>query len=426
VLAVLVAVLAAGLAASLLLLGPSRLEPDDDTSDGDGPGRASINPDGSGRGLGVSDAERSAATSALLEDLRRALAAGDVAAARSLARPKPGRRLAAAVARNVTRLGVEALDLRRIAEAPATPDLVRRFGAGSWVAEVQVVWRYAGIDERPVSSTIQLVLSARPGGALLDDTRPALAEQAPLWLLEPLTVRQRGRVRVSAPDPPTAAGLLTLASRAAAAVHRRLPAWEGALVVEAPASAAGFRAASGVAPPAARRIAAVTTTADGVALPGSPERVFVNPRVFEPLGAAGQQIVLSHEATHVAVDAAVSPAPTWLSEGLADWVALADSHVPVRVLASQALDRVRRSGAPPRLPGRAAFAAGNPDVGAAYESAWLAVRLLAETHGERALLRFHRAVDRRVSVDRAFRRTLGTSGEAFTRSWRRELLRLAG
>jgi hypothetical protein len=177
---------------------------------------------------------------------------------------------------------------------------------------------------------------------------------------------------------------------------------------------------------AARSIAAVTTTADGSTLPGSPERVFVNPRVFERLGVAGQEIVLSHEVTHVAVDAAVSSVPAWLSEGFADWVALADSRVPVRVLASQALDDVRQRGAPRRLPGRADFGAADPQLGAAYESAWLAVRLIARTYGEAALLRFQRIADRRGSVDVAFRAALGTTEATFTARWRRELNRLAG
>ena len=371
------------------------------------------------------DAEREAATAGFLRELGVAFERGGARAARALAGPLAARRLAAAVARNVARLDVDGLDLRRVAEAPATADLVSRFGAATWVAEVEVVWRYAGIDRRSVSSTVELVLTRGEDGATLDDIRPAFGEQAPTWLLEPLTVRRRDHVRVAASDPTTASRLLAQAARAVTVVDRRLPAWRGDLVVEAPASVAGFRAASGLTPAAARSIAAVTTTADGATLPGSPERVFVNPEVFEPLGAAGQQIVISHEATHVAVDAAVSRMPAWLSEGFADWVALADSTVAVRVLATQALAGVRARGAPPHLPTRADFAAGNPDIGAAYESAWLAVRLLARTYGEAALLRFRRAADVQGSVDRAFRSTFGTSDQAFTRLWRGELVRLA-
>ncbi len=422
--AALVAALVGGIAVALVVSGLGRPTAGDDATRsgapaapaaGDAPGSAGL------RG----GATWASATSALLHDLRRVLDGSDDAALRTLTGPPAARRLAAAVVRNVTRLGVEGLALRRVAEAPATADLVRRFGAGTWVADVQVSWRYAGVDDRPVTSTAQLVLSPRAGSAVLDDTRPALGEQAPTWLLGPLALQRGERVLVTAPDPATAARLATQAARAVAVVGRRLPGWRGDLVVEVPESAAGFRAATGLGPAASRSIAAVTTTADGSTLPGNPERVFVNPRVFGPLGAAGQQVVLNHEATHVAVDAAVRPLPAWLSEGFADWVALADSSLPARLLASQALEEVREHGAPRRLPGRTAFGAGSHHLGAAYESAWLAVRLLALTHGEAAVLRFRRVADRRQDVDQAFA-AIGTSKEAFTRAWRRELLRLAG
>ena len=309
-------------------------------------------------------------TEALLGDLERALRRGDVRAARALApaTSAAAQRRAGALARTVERLGVTALDLRPLAEAPATPDLQRRHGAGTWVSAVQVVWRYAGTDLRPVVSAAELVIAPERGGAVLAATRPSPDGRAPSWLLEPLAVRRQGRVTVAASQPTTADRLLRLATRAVSVVGRRLPAWRGDLVLEAPGSTRTFRAVSGLSAAGARSIAAVTTTADGSTLPGSPERVYVNPRVFAPLGAAGQQIVLSHEATHVAVgDAAVGAVPVWLSEGFADWVALADSRVPVGVLASQVGGLVREEGPPRRLPGRAEFAARNPDLGAAYE-----------------------------------------------------------
>ena len=55
-------------------------------------------------------------------------------------------------------------------------------------------------------------------------------------------------------------------------------------MVEAPGVGRRVPCRGGVGEAAARTIAAVTTTADGSTLPGSPERVFVNPRVFDPLG----------------------------------------------------------------------------------------------------------------------------------------------
>ena len=365
-----------------------------------------------------------AATATLVADLERALRRRDAAAARALAVPPRARRLVTAVVHNAARLGVTALDLRPLTEAPAPSALERRHGPGAWVSSVQVTWRYAGIDRRSLVSTARLVLVPGPDGAALAATRPALGDQTPGWLLEPVEVRRRQRVLVTAPDATSARRLATQAADAAAAVRRRLPGWEGDLVLEAPSTVPVLRAATGVGAAGARSLAAVTTTADGSITPGSPQRVFVNPRVFPGLAEPAQGIVLRHEATHVATAAAASAAPLWVTEGFADWVALADSRAPVRSLASQVRSLVRTHGAPRRLPGRSDFAADAPGLGAAYEAAWLAVRLIARTHGDAALLRFRRLAASEAELEEAFRVALGTSEAAFTREWRRELVGL--
>lgn len=366
-----------------------------------------------------------AAATALVDRLGAALRSGDAAAARALAGRPAARRLAGALARNAARLDVVGLHLRPVTETSAPTRLERRYGPGTWVDEVEVTWRYAEVDDRPLTSVTRLVLTSGPAGTTFDSTLPSVDRQTPPWLLEPLTARHRGRVLVAASDPASARRLAEEAVQAVRVVDRRLPAWHGDLVLEAPAAVPVFRAGSGLGAAGARSIAAVTTTADGSTLPGSPERVFVNPHVFAPLGSQAQAIVLGHEATHVAVEAASSNAPLWLTEGFADWVALSDSDAPVRVLASQVRALVRRNGPPRHLPGRADFAASAADLGAAYEAAWLAVRLLARTHGAAALLRFQRLATSRSNVDEAFRVAFGTDQEAFTRAWRRELVRLA-
>jgi hypothetical protein len=76
------------------------------------------------------------------------------------------------------------------------------------------------------------------------------------------------------------------------------------------------------------------------------------------------------------------------------------------------------------LPRAEQFEGTDPDVGAWYESAWLAARLLAAEYGEPALHTFYRQADRDGSTDRAFRR-LGTTEQDFTRLWRAELEQLA-
>jgi hypothetical protein len=134
---------------------------------------------------------------------------------------------------------------------------------------------------------------------------------------------------------------------------------------------------------------------------------------------------MSHEATHVAVDAATSTMPTWLLEGFADYVALARSDLPVAVTASQILAKVRQEGPPRTLPGVDDFDPANKLLGTSYEAAWLACRLLAEQYGEKRLVAFYDAVDAGAAPERAFV-DLGTTEEAFTQRWRGYLRELAG
>jgi hypothetical protein len=172
-------------------------------------------------------------------------------------------------------------------------------------------------------------------------------------------------------------------------------------------------------------IAAVTATVDGTRESTVPVHIMVNPGVLEGLGERGAQIVMSHEATHVAVDAATSTMPLWLLEGFADYVALARTELPVSVAAGQILTQVRREGPPRALPGRGDFDPANKLLGTSYEAAWLACRLLAVEYGERRLVSFYDAVDDGASVGSAFV-DLGTTQTEFTARWRGYLRELAG
>jgi hypothetical protein len=192
-----------------------------------------------------------------------------------------------------------------------------------------------------------------------------------------------------------------------------------------PRTRAGFEAASGLPADQAKGIAAVTTATDAGGTPTTPVHVFLNPSVFGPLGPRGRQIVLSHEATHVAVGAETTSLPLWLSEGFADYVALRSSPLPVTVLGAQIRSLVQRDGPPSSLPGREEFTGSNPDVGAWYEGAWLAVRLLGEQYGTDGVLHFYRVAEAE-GVDTAFRRVLGTTEREFTRAWRDDLRALGG
>jgi hypothetical protein len=81
---------------------------------------------------------------------------------------------------------------------------------------------------------------------------------------------------------------------------------------------------------------------------------------------------------------------------------------------------------PRHLPGKAEFDTANTALGASYESAWLACRLIGERYGEAKMIAFYRRAERDSSTDQAFRDVLGTDQKAFTREWQAYLRRLAG
>jgi hypothetical protein len=97
----------------------------------------------------------------------------------------------------------------------------------------------------------------------------------------------------------------------------------------------------------------------------------------------------------------------------------------VSVTASQILAQVRKEGPPRALPGQDDFDARNKVLGATYESAWLACRLLGEKYGERRLIEFYEATEAAGSATDPFRDVLGTDEKTFTRSWTRYLRQLA-
>jgi hypothetical protein len=165
-------------------------------------------------------------------------------------------------------------------------------------------------------------------------------------------------------------------------------------------------------------IAAVTTTVDASRARRSASHVYVNPRVFTRLEPQGAQVVITHEATHVATNAATSVAPIWLVEGFADFVALSSQRLPVSATAARIIALVGRHGAPRHLPQTAEFAAGALHLEARYESAWLACRLLAHHGGTDALLGLYRALHAGRPFGRELRQRFGMGQAAFTRQWR--------
>ncbi len=359
----------------------------------------------------------------VLEELERALASGTRADAVATAAPG-AEDVLGRVHGNAEKLALGDLDLRYVAEGSALDGS----GPGEdsedvWRGTVQLAYRYAGFDRAPSRVETSVVFLATPDGVRIASFGGE--GRTPLWLAAPLSVVRtpRSLVAVAGPGPGRYPGLVR---GAVSQVSRVLPDWRGRLVVEVPATREQFDAAVVAGPGEYDNIAAVTTTSDGSLAPDTPVRVFVNPSVFDRLRARGAQVVMSHEATHVASEATFASMPTWLLEGFADYVALDGAGVPVATAAGQVLARIREEGLPDGLPTSADLDPSAGELGATYEEAWLACRSIGEAYGTRALVRFYRSVDGGASTQQAFRTVLDTSQRAFVERWRADLARLAG
>ncbi len=290
---------------------------------------------------------------------------------------------------------------------------------------MDATWRFRGFDSEPARAEIE--------ARLVDDgDRVALTgfggggRVSPVWLSGPVEVRRTPSTLVVVAGTAAEADEYAVRARTAVPVVRTvLPAWRRGLVVEVPSSAQALEQALGASDGSYDQIAAVTTSADGSTAPDAPVHVFVNPEVFGTLRATGAQVVMSHETTHVATGAWDSRTPLWLLEGFADYVALRDVDLPVSSTAAQIIAAVRSSGAPRQLPDAAAFGARTPRLGATYESAWLACRLIAERAGQADLVAFYQSVDRGQPLAAALRSETGLSVSELTRVWRDELQGLA-
>lgn len=378
---------------------------------------------------GAGDSTRADQADALLDDLAEVLAQGDRGATRALAAPNAvSRAEAATLFDNVRALRIVDLDMRYVDEsdsAPSAEDL-ERLGPQAWVGDVEVTWRLRGFEMRPSTMEVPLTFVRTADNVRLASVDGAQDEAAPLWMLERVSVERSRRVLVFATTPADSRTFFDLSTEAARTVRQVLPRWRGGLVVEVPASERQLDRVLGAEPGNYASIAAVTSTVDGSVDESSPAHILVNPQVFGRLGPDGSQIVMSHEATHVATDAATSSMPLWLLEGFADYVALAHSDLPVQLTASQVLAEVRKSGPPRQLPGPDEFDPTNKLLGSSYEAAWLACRLIADEYGETRLIDMYDAVNDGRSLPAAFSEELDTDVASFTRSWRGYLRDLAG
>ena len=164
---------------------------------------------------------------------------------------------------------------------------------------------------------------------------------------------------------------------------------------------------------------------DGVVLGA---RIVLNPANLARLDAAGRRLVVGHELTHIATRAVTSDQmPTWLVEGMADYVGNLSATQPAADVAAELAAEVRAGKVPSALPSDDAFT-GGARLPQAYEESWLACRLIADRVGQSGLVRFYRVVAKAAGADPAtavaigLRQVLRTDLAAFTAAWRSYLV----
>jgi hypothetical protein len=152
----------------------------------------------------------------------------------------------------------------------------------------------------------------------------------------------------------------------------------------------------------------------------------VNPEAYGELSEEGRQVVVTHESVHVASRTHTSDAtPLWLSEGFADWVAYGSTDRKPKEAAAELVRAAEEDRLPRELPTDRAFrfGSGSEALGRAYESGWLACRLIADEWGEEKLLGVYLRTGssqkrQDAAVEEALRAELGVGRKEFTERWR--------
>jgi hypothetical protein len=249
-----------------------------------------------------------------------------------------------------------------------------------------------------------------------------------LWEFGPVVVaRGQHSLVLAHPDKLTLAR--TLAASADAAVPRVTAfwgdGWPRKVVVVVPDSVSELRQVVGTTQDLSQ-IAALATAEIGTG-PGSAaavgDRIAINPATFSALGTLGRRVVITHEITHVASRTVTGPdSPTWLVEGLADYVGFKGTATTTRFDAAELAHDVDAGRLPKRLPTAHDFATAGEHLSLDYEEAWLACRFIVSRTDEATLIAFYKAVGTSTAspqqaLSDAFASVLHTQQATFTRSW---------
>jgi hypothetical protein len=337
---------------------------------------------------------------------------------------------------NLEKLPLATFQLRYVSDDPGALEPGRKTalgGTASWLAQVEVSWQLAGYDARPARETLPVTFVTRDGTtyAASFSERFVAGQRRPIWALGAIDVATGVRsLVISLNSQANADDYATVADRAVDSVSKVWGKnWRQKSVIYLPAKQPQMEYVLGAQQGTYAQIAAVTMAELDTPQAGAPLRIVANPKLFDELGKQGRRIVLTHETTHVASTATASPVPLWLAEGFADYVAFTTVSVQDESAAKELFKAIRANKVPKALPTPEAFAASSTELPQAYESAWLACRLISERDGQSKLVKFYRTVHASktpTGLADAFRTVLGTTEQQFVADWQKYLQRLAG
>ena len=305
-------------------------------------------------------------------------------------------------------------------------DAATRYGAAILIARVAFRYQLRGADPAPTAHDVWLTFVRRSGRVLIASDADLAGEGGASWHGPwdfGQVVARRGAASLVLAHPADEARSSDVAAVADEAVAAVTGVWGSGwprrvvvIVAGSQDELAAIVGASGGSDTAAETVA---DDAD----PSTGRRVVLSPARLSPLGL---RLVMRHEVTHVATWAlthASETLPTWLIEGLADYVANLGSGQAVTVVAGELRAEVASGKIAAALPANDEFIPGGTRLPQLYEEAWLACRLIAARAGQDALVRLYRHVatsagSPRDALDAALRDTLRLSTGQFTAQWR--------
>ena len=291
---------------------------------------------------------------------------------------------------NLTALPVQTFTLQAPGATWPSDFAAERFRRTAYIPYVEQGLQLRGFDSAPVTSNFALTF-ARVDGVLrivsdddLADRESDRARNAPWDTTRIVVRRSRDALGIFDEASQTSAGrIMSWTEKSLATVRRDVPEeWRGDVVVYALSSEQLLR-----------RMGTRFLDRAAVAFPVFDDsdnptrrvatRVLINPKYLPGNEIAGTYL-LTHEITHVALARTSGATPTWVQEGMADYVATRGAD-PSRWLPTDATAARARKGAD-AMPASTFF--GDDDPGFDYDLSLAACAYLARRFGEDRLWAF--------------------------------------